>query len=160
MSEEPLVITEGAVDGLSANMHFSANPGVEMYYKPYLGLYRGKNIQVAYDMDLAGHRATFGYKTYSLYVKRRGVDKKIRHLFLNTKKGNEKARLYGAKLERLHVKPTITVKKGLLEDLKDAGVEATVLWWLPSLGKDLNELVVRHGSLKRELLHLSKITAN
>lgn len=137
MSSEPILITEGSVDGLSTDKDFAAHPGVNTYYKPYLGLFRGKKVFVAYDMDKAGQKATWGYQSVNVFNPRK--NKRVPHTFENTILGNQRAKRYIEKLKKVNAQFSTSTHKGLLEDLKDAGVNATALTWSEALGNDLNE---------------------
>lgn len=149
MSNDSIVITEGSIDGLSTDIDFAANPGVNTYYKPYLGLFRGKKVLTAYDMDDAGQKATYGYQVINYYHKSK--TKSVNHVFLNVKEDNRKADIFKRRLKYFaKITPMVTVHKGLLQDLKDAGVNALVLYWDKSLGNDMNELIQKHGKLKKE----------
>ena len=116
---------------------FAANPGVNTYHKPYLGLFRGKKVFVAYDMDSAGQKATWGYQSVNVFNPRK--NKRVPHTFENTILGNQRAKRYIEKLKQVKAEFSINTHKGLLEDLKDAGVNASALVWSDALGNDLNE---------------------
>ena len=155
MSSEPIFITEGSVDGLSTDKDFAANPGVNTYYKPYLGLFQGKKVFVAYDMDKAGQKATWGYQSVNTYIPRK--NKRAVHTFESTILGNQRAKRYIEKLERVKAEFSISTHKGLLEDLKDAGVKASALVWSVALGNDLNELRQKYGALNSDFFQIKNL---
>ena len=155
MSSEPIFITEGSVDGLSTDKDFAANPGVNTYYKPYLGLFQGKKVFVAYDMDKAGQKATWGYQSVNTYIPRK--NKRAVHTFESTILGNQRAKRYIEKLERVKAEFSISTHKGLLEDLKDAGVKASALVWSVALGNDLNELRQKYGVLNSDFFQIKNL---
>lgn len=160
MSSEPLIVTEGSVDGLSTDKDFSANPGINVYYKPYLGLYRGKKVLVGYDMDQAGLRATFGYEAISVNRSKRDNKKTtVTHLYANTDKGKADAMRFKRRIARWVKKDfSSNCHNGLLKDLMDAGVDNPgALLWDASLGKDFNELRKRHGGQKKEFFSVKRL---
>lgn len=63
ISDEPIWITEGSVDGLSlgATRAFAAIPGVNGISDEMLGLFEGKAVVIAFDQDRAGQDAALGY---------------------------------------------------------------------------------------------------
>lgn len=150
MNDNHIVVSEGSIDGLSSGVDFSANPGVNTYFKPYLGLFRGKKVFVAYDQDNAGQRAMFGFETVSHYSARR--KRTFTHLFAQTETQQAKAEKYKQRLLKWAKRETpLALHKGLLEDLKDAGVKDVFsLTWDASIGNDLNELKQSYGEMKKE----------
>lgn len=159
LSKEPLVITEGSIDGLSTDIDFSANPGITVYHKPYLGLYRNKKIFVAYDMDRPGQGATFGYE--SVYVYRGKVEGKKAQRNINfplTDKGKKEASKFKRRLERWFKKPfSVTLHQGLLQDLVEAGVaDPAALVWDAKFGKDHNELR-QGGNHRKEVFTIKRL---
>lgn len=63
LSEKPIWITEGSVDGLSLgdDKHFAASPGVNGFPEELLGLFKDKRVILAFDQDRAGQEAAKGY---------------------------------------------------------------------------------------------------
>ena len=155
LGDSEVAITEGAVDGLSTDKDFIPHPGVNTYYKPYLGLYPKKKISTAYDMDKAGQKATWGYQSVNVYNPRK--KKRVPHTFENTVLGNQRARRYVEKLNKVKAEYSISTHKGLLEDLRDAGVSAKALTWSEALGNDLNELRQKYGELDNGFFQIKKL---
>lgn len=155
MSSEPIIITEGSVDGLSTDKDFAANPGVNAYYKPYLGLFRGKKVFVAYDMDKAGQKATWGYQSVNVFNPHK--KKPVPYTFENTVLGNHRLQKNVEKLNKVKAKYSISTYKGLLEDLRDAGVNASALIWSETLGNDLNELRQKYGELNNGFFQIKRL---
>lgn len=63
----PFLITEGSVDGLSfgevfQSVNIASIPGVNSISEELFGLFRGKKVILALDMDRAGRDAAFGYE--------------------------------------------------------------------------------------------------
>jgi DNA primase len=63
MSDKPIWITEGSVDGLSLGdeVDFASIPGVNGLPDELLGLFQGKKVILAFDQDRAGQQAALGY---------------------------------------------------------------------------------------------------
>jgi hypothetical protein len=159
MSPDPLMISEGSIDGLSTDIDFSANPGITVYYKPYLGLYRGKKVYTGYDMDRAGLCATFGYETITAKRGKTPNKKASKtHMFPLTGKGKADALKFKARLDGRNLKYTCYSHEGLLQDLIDAGVpDPLALVWDAKIGKDHNELRQKFGKTPREIFSVKRL---
>ena len=100
-------------------------------------------------------RITYPYQSVNVFNPRK--NKRVPHTFENTILGNQRAKRYIEKLERVKAEFSISTHKGLLEDLKDAGVKASALVWSVALGNDLNELRQKYGALNSEFFQIKNL---
>lgn len=63
MSDQPIWVTEGSVDGLSLGdeENFASLPGVDGLPDELLGLFKGKKVILALDQDRAGQEKAYGH---------------------------------------------------------------------------------------------------
>lgn len=146
----PIYANEGYIDGLSLGKEklFVAATGVHGLKEKVLGLFRDREVRLAYDMDNAGIRAMRGY--YTVSVKRphgSGKDQIATRYFLQTEDGSRQKDRY---TDRIHKWTSLVhVEKrhlGLVDKIPQAGARVVVVSWETKIDRnkfvtDINEIL-------------------
>jgi len=136
-----IYITEGHIDALSLPHHFCflAAPGVQSFEKEQLGMLKGRNIKLVFDMDDAGQKAAWGYTEISYQGQELVV--------LNNELDGLDGMIKFLKKQEIEVKTRRV--DGFRDQLLKAGVASVeIVSWDNSFGKDVNEVLLQNGTIE------------
>ena len=129
-----IYITEGHIDAFSLpnDLCFIASPGVDAFEKAHLGLLKGKNIKLVFDLDEPGQRKAWGYYNISF--------KDLSMNVLKSHKSDVEAMIRVFESQNIGIKKHEV--KGFRDELLEAGAKSVeIITWDKNLGKDINELL-------------------
>ncbi len=135
-SDCDIYITEGHIDAFSLpdDLCFIASPGVSAFEKTHLGLIKGRNIKLVFDLDNPGQQKAWGYYQLTTDTTTMNV--------LKSQKDDVEAMIRVFKSQDLKIEKYEV--EGFRDELMKAGVNSVeVITWNKSLGEDINELLER-----------------
>lgn len=146
----PIYANEGYIDGLSLGKEklFVAATGVHGLKEKVLGLFSGREVRLAYDMDNAGIRAMRGYHTVS--VKRQqgsGKNQIVTRYFLQNEEGGRQKDQYTRRIQKWTSLVSGEKKHlGLVDKIPKAGGRVVVVSWETKIDRnkfvtDINEIL-------------------
>lgn len=139
-----IYITEGHIDAFSLpdDICFIASPGVNAFEKTHLGLLKGRNIKLVFDLDEPGQRKAWGYYKITTDAFTMNV--------LKSQKGDVEATVRLFKSQKLNI--SVYEVEGFRDELLKAGAKSVeVITWDQNLGKDINELLVNGHDVQKTI---------
>lgn len=141
-SDCDIYITEGHIDAFSLpdDFCFIAVPGVSAFDKAHLGLLKGRNIKLVFDMDNPGQEKAWGYYQITTDTFSKNV--------LKSQKEDVEAMIRDFKSQGLRI--SINEVEGFQDELIKAGVNSVeIITWDKNLGEDINELLERGHDVQK-----------